>query len=73
MLNWYKQQYLVFTGTDNYSWTKNHAYSFIWAKELTVNGKKMKWVKIRNPWGSHDWSGTKRDTYAKNKSVYGAD
>lgn len=50
-----------------------HTFSLIWAKELTVNGKKMKWLRIRNPWGHKtDWE-TKKFKWAEDKSVYGAD
>jgi len=51
---------------------RTHTFSFVWSKELTVNGKKQKWVKIRNPWGTTDWT-KKKFTWGLDKSVYGAD
>jgi len=41
-VKWTGKEYMLWFGTDNYSWTKNHAYGIIWAKELTINGKKTK-------------------------------
>jgi len=57
VVKWTGKEYMLWFGTDNLSWTKNHAYGIIWAKELTINGKKQKWIQGRNPWGEHDWVG----------------
>jgi len=53
MKTWHDKHYMTFMGTDDNSWIANHAYSLIWAKEITLDGQVQRWVKIRNPWGSH--------------------
>ena len=36
----------------------NHAYALLDAREVTLaNGKKEKLIKMRNPWGRHEWKG----------------
>jgi len=36
----------------------NHAYALLDAKEVVLgNGKKEKLIKMRNPWGRHEWKG----------------
>lgn len=42
-----------------------HAYSLIAAKELTHNLKKLRLVKIRNPWGQKEWNGDWSDKSEK--------
>ena len=34
-----------------------HAYSLIQAAEVKKNGKTIQLVKLRNPWGDHEWNG----------------
>ena len=34
-----------------------HAYSLISAHEFSHNGKEIKLVKLRNPWGDSEWTG----------------
>jgi len=34
-----------------------HIYSLISALEFKINGKMEKVVKLRNPWGDHEWKG----------------
>jgi hypothetical protein len=34
-----------------------HAYSLISAAEVVKDGKKVQLVKLRNPWGDHEWNG----------------
>jgi len=34
-----------------------HAYSLLAVNEFEHNGKIVKLVKLRNPWGSHEWKG----------------
>lgn len=35
---------------------KDHGYSLIDAKELDYKGKKIRLVKLRNPWGDTEWN-----------------
>jgi hypothetical protein len=35
----------------------NHAYTLIGAKEATYEGKTLRLVQIRNPWGYKEWAG----------------
>jgi len=35
----------------------NHAYSLISACTVNSNGKSIRLVKLRNPWGDHEWQG----------------
>lgn len=39
----------------------DHAYAVISAKEITVAGQVVKLLKIRNPWGRFEWSGSWSD------------
>lgn len=40
-----------------------HAYSLLSGKEVTLdNGSKMQLVKVRNPWGTGEWTGDWSDT-----------
>jgi len=57
MKDWTAKEYLIFTGTDNYSWVQNHPYAVLEAKEVKVSGTTRKMVKMRNPWGSSKWAG----------------
>jgi hypothetical protein len=44
----------------------NHAYTVIDVAEVTdLKGKKTRLMKIRNPWGSHEWSGDWSDSSSK--------
>ena len=36
---------------------KGHAYSVTGANVLTVKGKEIKLIRIRNPWGQKEWNG----------------
>lgn len=36
---------------------KGHAYSVTGAVTVTVRGKEVKLVRIRNPWGQKEWNG----------------
>ncbi len=36
---------------------KGHAYSVTGANVLTVKGKEVKLIRIRNPWGQKEWNG----------------
>lgn len=38
-----------------------HAYTLLGAKEATVDGKNLKLVNVRNPWGSGEWKGNFSD------------
>ena len=35
----------------------NHAYTLIGAKDYTYEGKNIRLIRIRNPWGYKEWSG----------------
>ncbi|CDW79288.1 calpain family cysteine protease containing protein [Stylonychia lemnae] len=35
----------------------NHAYSVILVKEVVHNNKKLRLMKLRNPWGKKEWKG----------------
>lgn len=34
-----------------------HAYTLLSATEVFVNGRAVRLVKLRNPWGSGEWNG----------------
>ena len=34
-----------------------HAYSIISVHEFNLNGENVKLLKLRNPWGTGEWSG----------------
>ena len=38
-----------------------HAYTLISCHELVVQDQKVRLVKIRNPWGDHEWKGAWSD------------
>jgi len=60
LLKWNRKEYMMFGGADKESWVKGaHAYSIVWAKEFDFDGKKERWVQLRNPWGVHKWDGAK--------------
>jgi len=40
-----------------YGLVTNHAYTLIGVRDATVNGKRIRLVKIRNPWGYKEWNG----------------
>jgi hypothetical protein len=41
----------------SYGLVNMHAYSLISAAEVKKDGKKVQLVKLRNPWGDHEWNG----------------
>lgn len=57
MKNWSDKDYLVFAGTDQNSYVQNHAYAVLAVKEEQVNGEMVRYMEMRNPWGSSNWSG----------------
>ncbi len=42
-----------------------HAYSVTGANVLTVRGKEVNLVRIRNPWGQKEWNGDWSDKLLK--------
>ena len=36
---------------------KGHAYSVTGATRVSVKGKEVRLVRIRNPWGQKEWNG----------------
>ena len=36
---------------------KGHAYSVTGATKVEANGKEVRLVRIRNPWGQKEWNG----------------
>ena len=65
LLDWDKKGYLMSSciynqsDTDMKKWglLTGHAYSLIQAAEVKNNGKTIQLVKLRNPWGDHEWNG----------------
>lgn len=47
---------------ENYGLVQNHAYTLIGAKDKLHEGKELRLVKIRNPWGYREWHGDWSDT-----------
>ena len=47
--------------TDEVLWTGGHAFTILSAQEVNVNGKTEKMIRMRNPWGSHEWFGRYKD------------
>jgi hypothetical protein len=41
-----------------------HAYSLIDAHEIYINEKRVRLLKIRNPWGNYEWKGAWSDSSA---------
>lgn len=69
MLDWTKRDYLIFLGTGSFSWVHGHAYTIIGAYDLTINGTKQQWIRVRNPWGKTDWTAeTSQDPTAYKKN-----
>jgi hypothetical protein len=66
--HWSEREYLIFAGTDDNSWVKNHAYAVLLAAEYSVGTSTKKMLKMRNPWGKSDWSGA----YAEGTAEYTA-
>ncbi|XP_064392675.1 calpain-9-like [Halichondria panicea] len=48
---------------------KGHAYSVTGANVLTVKGKEIKLIRIRNPWGQKEWNGDWSDKSSTWKNV----
>ena len=42
-----------------------HAYTLLNGYEVKRSGKTERLVKLRNPWGKHEWNGTANDNDAK--------
>jgi hypothetical protein len=54
----------MFTGTDQDSYIKNHAFSVLKAVVLNMDGTDVKMLQMRNPWkGDAGWTGD----YSKTK------
>lgn len=47
---------------EGYGLVVNHAYTLIGAKECNYEGKVLKLVHIRNPWGYKEWNGKWSDS-----------
>lgn len=59
MKRWNAKNYMVFTGSLNTSWVEGqHLFTLIGVYDLTIDGKKQQWIRLRNPWGRTDWDGT---------------
>jgi len=63
---WSARNYLLFTGTSTNSHVRDHAYTILAAFELNVNGKDVKCVTLRNPWGTTSWT----EKFAADKTTY---
>jgi hypothetical protein len=47
---------------DSVSLTSGHAYTILSTEEVDLKGKKIRLIKLRNPWGSCEWSGDWSDS-----------
>ena len=56
----------MFASTDDFSYVKYHTYTILEARELTINGRVARILKLRNPWGKVKWKGS----YAENTKEY---
>lgn len=58
-----KDKHIMSTGADTQTQGiyKGHAYTLINAYEVTVDGKKVRLVQLRNPWGKSEWTGDWHD------------
>ncbi|CAH1779514.1 unnamed protein product [Owenia fusiformis] len=48
---------------------KGHAYSLTKALEITHEGKKVKLIRMRNPWGEKEWNGAWSDSSKEWQSI----
>nr|XP_029511700.1 calpain-2 catalytic subunit-like [Oncorhynchus nerka] len=53
----------------NQKLVKGHAYSLTGAIEVTYRGRKEKLVRVRNPWGTVEWTGAWSDNSSEWNSV----
>jgi hypothetical protein len=57
LLHWSEREYLIFSSTNDKSFVKFHTYTVLSAKEAYINGKKVRLLLMRNPWGKVKWKG----------------
>lgn len=64
MLRWTAKEYMMFTGTDGFSFVTGHAFTVLKAVVLDIAGTPTKMVQMRNPWKKHDggWTGDYSET-----------
>ena len=56
----------MFSSTDDTSYVKYHTYTILRATETKINGKRVRLLLLRNPWGKVKWNGA----YSENSKEY---
>jgi len=58
LVEWTRREYLTMVGTTSTSYVGGgHVIGILKAESINLNGKEVKIMKLRNPWGSTKWTG----------------
>lgn len=58
LISYTAKEYLMFTGSDSFSYIQNHSFAVLSVAELNMGGSPVRMVQMRNPWkGDDGWKG----------------